>query len=427
MEQENMVQESIAQPQQKQQDVAQQAQLQVLHVFDHSVPLHSGYAFRSLAILQQQQRLNISTRQLTSSKHYLAGPAEEQIAGLTFHRTKPGLLAKLPVLSQLDVISQLERQLTRMVKQQKPDIIHAHSPSLNALAAAKVAKRFNIPLVYEMRASWEDAAVSHGSCKEGDLRYRLGQYLEKKALRSADYVVTICQGLADQIAQWGVAKDRIAVVANAVDISAFNPVVSKDQELEHSLNLQGKTVLGFLGSFYRYEGLHILLDAFARLQPQHPDLRLLLVGGGLQEAALRAQAKDLNISDYIIFTGRVDHHTISRYYSLADMFIYPRQAIRLTEMVTPLKPLEAMAQQGLVVASDIGGHRELIRHNDTGILFEPDNPAQLAIVLDELLNNREDWPRIKQNGRNFVAQERTWQHTVAAILPVYQQVLRERN
>jgi PEP-CTERM/exosortase A-associated glycosyltransferase len=405
----------------------QQGQLQVLHVFDHSVPLHSGYAFRSMAILQQQHRLNITTRQLTSSKHYLAGPDVEQVEGLSFHRTRPGLLAKLPVLNQLDVIRQLEQQLRKMVQQQKPDIIHAHSPSLNALAAAKVARQFNIPLVYEMRASWEDAAVSHGSCKEGDLRYRIGQYLEKKALRSADHVVTICQGLASQIEEWGIARDRITVVANAVDIAAFNPVTSKDQSLEQSLNLQGKTVLGFLGSFYKYEGLHILLDAFARLQPQHPELRLLLVGGGLQEAALKAQAKNLNISDAVIFTGRVDHSTISRYYSLADMFIYPRQAIRLTEMVTPLKPLEAMAQQGLVVASDIGGHRELIRHNETGILFEPDNPAQLAGVLNELLNNRDDWPRIKKNGRNFVVEERTWQHTVSAILPVYQQVLSDRK
>ncbi len=407
--------------------MAQQGQLNVLHVFDHSVPLHSGYAFRSLAILQQQQRLGIITRQITSSKHYLAGPNPEQTEGLTFQRTQPGWLAKVPVLSQLDVINQLVRQLTKMVQQQRPDIIHAHSPSLNALAAARVAKRFNIPLVYEMRASWEDAAVSHGSCKEGDLRYKVGQWLEQKALRSADYVVTICQGLATQIEHWGVASDRIAIVANAVDISAFTPVVCKDQVLEQNLNLQGKTVLGFLGSFYRYEGLHILLDAFAELQPQHPELRLLLVGGGLQEAALKAQAKALNISDNVIFTGRVDHNTISRYYSLVDIFVYPRQAIRLTEMVTPLKPLEAMAQQGLVVASDIGGHRELIRHNDTGILFEPDNPLQLAAVLSQLLANRDDWPRIKQNGRNFVAGERTWQHTVAAIMPVYEQVLRDNR
>jgi len=149
---------------------------------------------------------------------------------------------------------------------------------------------------------------------------------------------------------------------------------------------------------------------------------LLLVGGGLQEAALKAQAAALNISDAVIFTGRVPHNSVSRYYSLVDIFVYPREAIRLTELVTPLKPLEAMAQQGLVVASDIGGHRELIRHNDTGILFEADNPAKLAAVLQQLLQQRTDWSRLKNNARRFVEQERSWQHTVATILPVYQQL-----
>uniref|UniRef100_UPI002FDA3114 glycosyltransferase n=1 Tax=Arsukibacterium sp. TaxID=1977258 RepID=UPI002FDA3114 len=181
-------------------------------------------------------------------------------------------------------------------------------------------------------------------------------------------------------------------------------------------------VLGFLGSFYRYEGLHILLDALALLVPKFPALKLLLVGGGLQEAALRAQAEQLNISQAVIFTGRVAHKDISRYYSLVDIFVYPREAIRLTELVTPLKPLEAMAQQGLVVASDIGGHRELIRHNDTGVLFEADKPEKLAEVLQQLLQHPDDWGRIKANGRRFVEQERNWQQSVATILPVYQQL-----
>ncbi|MGP9801170.1 TIGR04063 family PEP-CTERM/XrtA system glycosyltransferase [Rheinheimera sp. NSM] len=404
-----------------------QGKLDVLHVFDHSAPLHSGYSFRSLAILREQQCLNINTRQLTGSKHYPAGPTEEYSEGQLFYRTQPGWLARLPLLNQWDVITQLQRRLTQLVQQQRPDIIHAHSPSLNAIAAARVAKRFSIPLVYEMRASWEDAAVSHGTCKEGDLRYRLGQWLEKRALKSADHVVTICQGLADQIAGWGINRERISIVANAVDLAAFSPQNHKDSELNTSLALQDKTVLGFLGSFYRYEGLHILLEALALLLPTQPQLRLLLVGGGLQEDALKAQAAALNISDAIIFTGRVPHNSVSRYYSLVDIFVYPREAIRLTELVTPLKPLEAMAQQGLVVASDIGGHRELIKHNETGILFAADNAAKLAEVLQQLLQQRSDWPRLKSNARRFVEQERSWQHTVATILPVYQQLAGAKN
>ncbi|MDX3772883.1 glycosyltransferase, exosortase A system-associated [Chromatiaceae bacterium AAb-1] len=402
--------------------MAVQGQLNVLHIFDHSIPLHSGYAFRSQAILQEQQRLNIDTRQLTSTKHYLPAPEHEMIEQLLFYRTRPGWLAKLPLLNQWDVIRQLSKRLEQLVQQQKPDIIHAHSPALNAIAAARVARKYGIPLVYEIRASWEDAAVSHGSCKEGDLRYRLGQWLEKRALHSADHIITICQGLADQVADWGIDRQQITIVANAVDISHFPPVTEKNRQLLGKWQLQGKTVLGFLGSFYRYEGLHLLLAAMPQLIPQYPELRLLLVGGGLQEDALKQQARQLGLQDYVIFTGRVPHQQISDYYSLVDIFVYPREAIRLTELVTPLKPLEAMAQQGLVVASDIGGHRELIQHNETGILFEPDNPAALAGVLDNLLQHKAGWPRLKQNGRYFVQQQRSWQHTVANIIPVYQQL-----
>lgn len=402
--------------------MAEQEQLHVLHVFDHSIPLHSGYAFRSLAILREQHRLHIHTRQLTGPKHYLTTPEQETVDHLLFHRTSPGLFGAVPVLQQWDVIRQLSKKIEQLVKQQRPDIIHAHSPALNALAAASVARKYNIPLVYEMRASWEDAAVSHGSCKEGDLRYRLSQWLEKKALRSADYVVTICEGLANRVRSWGIPANNITIVANAVDTSQFPVPAAKPEQLLQQWQLHGKTVLGFLGSFYRYEGLHLLLDALPSLIKDFPDLRLLLAGGGPQEEALKQQCHQLGLDNYVLFTGRIPHKQISDYYALVDIFVYPREAIPLTEIVTPLKPLEAMAQQGLVVASDIGGHRELIKHNETGILFTPDNPQALATVLHQLLTQQHDWPRLKLNGQRFVEQERSWQHTVASILPVYRQL-----
>lgn len=401
--------------------------LKVLHIFDHSVPLHSGYSFRSLAILREQHKLGIETVQLTSTKHYAQAPADEMVDGLKFYRTAPGVLAKVPVLNQWDVISTLKQRLAELITQEKPDILHAHSPSLNAIAAASVARRFGIPLVYEMRASWEDAAVSHGTCKEGDLRYRLGQWLEKKALHSADHVVTICQGLATQVQQWGIQANNISIVPNGVDIDAFPPLTERNSDLASKHQLEGKTVLGFLGSFYRYEGLHILLDALAKLKDSQPNLVLLLVGGGLQEQALKAQAEQLGISDRVIFTGRVPHQQVAQYYSLVDIFVYPRESIRLTELVTPLKPLEAMAQLGLVLASDIGGHRELIQHGETGVLFKADDAAALALSISELLANQHDWDRLKQNGRRFVEQVRNWKNSTAPYPDIYRALLQKQN
>ncbi len=131
----------------------------------------------------------------------------------------------------------------------------------------------------------------------------------------------------------------------------------------------GAEVIGFIGSFYDYEGLDDLIAAMPRLVAARPGARLLLVGGGPMEAALRAQAEASPVADAIRFVGRVPHQEVERYYGLVDVLAYPRKKMRLTDLVTPLKPLEAMAQRRLVAASDVGGHRELIEDGRTGTLF----------------------------------------------------------
>lgn len=397
--------------------------MRVLHIFDHSIPLHSGYTFRSLAILREQRRLGIETWHLTSSKHYGTDELVEEVDNYRFYRTPKGALAKLPILGQYDVVAGLKKRLHQLCDEIQPQILHAHSPSLNALAAASVAKARGIPFVYEMRASWEDAAVSHGTCKEGSLRYQISQKLEQKALRSADHVVTICQGLSDRVQSWGVPAERITVIHNGVDLDAFAPVPDKPTELVERYQLAGKTVLGFLGSFYRYEGLHLLLDALPRILESHPNLHLLLVGGGVEEQALKQQVQQLGIGDQVTFTGRVPHQQISEYYSLIDLFVYPRESILLTEIVTPLKPLEAMANHGLVLASDIGGHREMIEPGNNGYLFRPDDSQALADQAIELLNNPQQWPALRQGGRDYVEQQRCWKNSVQQIEPVYQRLV----
>ena len=400
--------------------------MRVLHIFDHSIPLHSGYSFRSLAILREQRKLGIETWHLTSSKHYGNDSLIEEIDGYRFYRTPKGPLAGLPIIGQYDVVAGLKKRLTKLCDEIKPDILHAHSPSLNALAASSVAKVRGLPFVYEMRASWEDAAVSHGTCREGSLRYKLSQRLERAALNSADHVVTICQGLSERVQSWGVPAERITVIHNGVDLNAFTPTEKKHPELTVQYQLQDKIVLGFLGSFYRYEGLHVLLDALPQMLEALPNLHLLLVGGGPEERALKQQAERLGLTQQITFTGRIPHQQINDFYSLIDLFIYPRESILLTEIVTPLKPLEAMANKGLVIASDIGGHREMIEHGSNGFLFPPDNPQALAKTAIELLQQPKNWPQLQQAGREYVEQQRCWKKSVGQIKPVYQRLMEAR-
>ncbi len=386
--------------------------MRILHILDHSIPLHSGYTFRTLAILREQRKLGWDTAHLTSPKHSAPSAPEETVDGWHFYRTPPASGPRLPGLAEVALMKATQTRLLELARRLRPQILHAHSPVLNAIPALRVGKLLGIPVVYEVRAFWEDAAVDHGSTHEGSMRYRLTRRLETHALRQARHVFTICEGLRGDIVARGIPSSKVTVIPNAVDIESFEPGGTPDAALQARLGLAGATVLGFIGSFYAYEGLDLLLAALPGLLQQRPDVRVLLVGGGPQEAALKAQAAALGVADKVVFTGRVPHAEVQRYYDLIDVLAYPRHSMRLTELVTPLKPLEAMAQGRLLVASDVGGHRELIRDGETGFLFRAGSAPALAQAIVDVLARRADWPRLRAAGRRFVEAERNWQHSV---------------
>jgi PEP-CTERM/exosortase A-associated glycosyltransferase len=394
----------------------------VLHVLDHSIPLHSGYTFRTRAILREQRKIGWQTFHLTGPKQGDCHVDEEQVDGLHFYRTRPAL-QRLPGWRELALMSQIERRLLEVARWVRPHLLHVHSPVLNALPSLRVARRLGIPMAYEVRAFWEDAAVDHGSTREGSARYRLTHWLETRALRQAQQVFTICEGLRGDIVGRGIASDKVAVIPNAVDLEAFTVDGKPDGVLKSQLGLGRGEVIGFIGSFYAYEGLDLLLDAMPRLLALQPDASVLLVGGGPQAAALKAQVRRLDLVDKVVFTGRVPHNDVQRYYDLIDVLAYPRHSMRLTELVTPLKPLEAMAQGRMLVASDVGGHRELIRHRDTGFLFQAGSADSLSTTLAELLSQRERWPALRAAARRYVELERNWASSVAHYRAPYQRLV----
>lgn len=397
--------------------------MRILHILDHSLPLHSGYAFRSVAILREQQALGWETFHLTTPRQGACACAEEEVDGWHFFRTLGTTPSAVPGMGEVREMAATARRIASVARKVKPDILHAHSPVLNALPALAVGRRLGIPVVYEMRASWEDAAVDHGSTREGSLRYRLSRTLETFALRGADQITTICEGLRRDIEARGIRAGKITLIPNAVDTASFSFDLPPDESLRRELGLEGATVLGFAGSFYAYEGLDLLIEAMAEILPRQPALRLLLVGGGSHEPLLRRLAAGLGVSGKIVFTGRVPNAQVQRYYSLIDVLAYPRRSMRLTESVTPLKPLEAMAQGRILVASDVGGHRELIRDGETGFLFPAGDASALARTLESVLARRDDWDRVRTAGRRFVEAERTWKHSVARYVDVYARAL----
>lgn len=400
--------------------------MRILHVFDHSIPLHSGYTFRSYGILSEQHHRGWDTVHVTTPRHTRPGPAVEEVDGLRFYRTpKPeGISARIPVVRELAEISATARRLHEVIGETRPDIIHAHSPVLNALAALRAARRAGLPMVYEIRAFWEDAAAAHGTCREGDLRYRTTMALESYAARQADAVTVICEGLKSDLIRRGVSADKITIIPNAVDLSKFSGVKPRDQALAASLGLSDAKVLGFIGSFYDYEGLDTLLEALPLIRAELPQVRLLLVGGGPQEDHLKKLAQARGLNDIVLFTGRVPHHEVDRYYSLVDLSVYPRKSMRLTDLVTPLKPLEAMAELKMVAASDVGGHRELIRDGFNGHLFKADDPADLArCVVRVLKSDPAERTALLERARHYVETERSWAQSVANYERVYPPLL----
>jgi PEP-CTERM/exosortase A-associated glycosyltransferase len=392
--------------------------VKILHVLDHSIPLHSGYTFRTAAILREQRAAGWDTVHLTSPKQGASPDSVEDVDGLRFHRC-PADIDGPPVLREWHLMKALESRLEALARESRPDLLHAHSPALNAIPAIRVGRRLGIPVVYEVRAFWEDAAVDHGTTSEGSLRYRATRALETWALRRVDHVFTICEGLRADIVDRGIAATKVTVIPNAVDVDSFQLSGEADPKLRESLGLTGCTVVGFVGSFYAYEGLDLLVEAFAMLMAARPDLRLLLVGGGPQEERLQGRAQQLGVADRVIFTGRVPHGQVSRYYDLIDLLAYPRHSMRLTELVTPLKPLEAMAQGRVFVASDVGGHRELITDGETGRLFAAGSADALARAVTEMLDGRDRWPAMRAAGRDFVERVRNWRRSVANYAPVY--------
>ncbi len=402
----------------------------ILHILDHSLPLHSGYCFRTRAIMKSQIASGLHVAGVTGVRQdqhgYEATAPLEQADGLDFFRTLADVNGPSPVKEWRE-ISVFADRIAEVVQQWQPDVLHAHSPVLNGLAALRVAQKTGLPLVYEIRAFWEDAAVGNGTGREGSPRYWLTRQLENHVVHSADAVAVICEGLKSDLVTRGVAKQKITVSPNGVDMKLFGNPPEPDEALRNDLGLPGKSVLGFIGSFYDYEGLDDLIAAMPLLQNICPEAHLLLVGGGPMEEALIQQVESSTAASAITFTGRVPHEDVERYYGLMDIMVYPRKSMRLTELVTPLKPLEAMAQGRIVAASDVGGHHELIEDGITGTLFPAGSPEKIAQKLADLLKNRAQWPQTIEAAQKFVEADRNWSSNILRYNPVYQRLIAHKS
>lgn len=389
--------------------------LSILHILDHSLPILSGYSIRSRDILAAQAARGWTVHALTGARHRQDGFACASVNGIPHYR----MTSAPPRRGRLgqEVVA-LVRHILAVAKVTRPDILHVHSPPVTGLAAAIAARLLGLPLVYEVRAFWEDAAVANGQTEFLSLRYRVTRALEGRVLAWADAIIALCPGLATDMRARGIPPEKITLVPNGVPRSAFASL-PPDRHLAEALGLADADILAFAGSLYAYEGVADLMAAMPLLVAQHPRATLLILGDGPEAGALRAAARTSPVAAHIRMMGAVPPEAVDAYYALAQLMVYPRRSLRLTELVTPLKPIEAMAKAKPVVLSDIGGHRDLLCQKDIGIFVPPSDPVALATRLAQMLADAPLRQMAAQAGQAYVAAHHDWTRLVDHYEAVY--------
>ena len=310
----------------------------------------------------------------------------------------------------------LKRRLRHLVSILKPDVIHAHTPWLSARPAFDVAQEQGIRFVYEVRGFWEESSVAGNSRYKHGWRYRRIISNEDYLLQRTKHIVAISQGIKNNLAEKELGnKENIVVVPNGVDTTLFKPR-SKNKKLIHEYNLNGKVVIGYISSLRKLEGIDTLIRALLHM---NNNSIVMIVGDGPEKSKLSNLAKEIGLADRVIFTGRVPHDEVFDYYSIIDIFTIPRIDAKVCHIVTPLKPLEAMAMGKCVLASRVGGLTEMISDGETGLTFEPENDEDLAKKLNLLINNEDLRKSLGQTAVEFVKKERNWDTLCKRYFDVY--------
>jgi glycosyltransferase involved in cell wall biosynthesis len=398
-----------------------------------SLPYSSvGYATRSHGLITGMQAAGCDVRAYTRCgfpfdfKPELEAQAVSEIDlvdGVEYHRLlEGGRRGSTESEYLLACVEAYERVLIA----ENPAIVHAASNYVTALPALIAARRLGLPFIYEIRGFWEITRSSRDNEFENSARYALMRHFEGVVAQAADHVFTLTSAMREELVRRGVEAGKITLVHNGVDPQRFVPL-SPNRELAERIGLApGVPVIGYVGSFVDYEGLDDLIQACALVAKGNLAFRLLLVGDGAEMAHLRQLTTQVGLEEHVLFTGRVPHEDVEGYYSLVDICPFPRKPWEVCEMVSPLKPFEAMAMRKAVVVSSTHALREIVNHGETGLVFDKGSPEALAETLRRLLSDHELRERLAENGRLWATQHRSWQASGRVVAEGYRALLEDR-
>jgi glycosyltransferase involved in cell wall biosynthesis len=410
---------------------AKAGQIAVHHHLTNSLPhTQSGYTLRSHAILTAQRaaglRLSATTRAgYPLSIGALGARGTDLVDGVGYRRLVP---RSLPADHRRRLDDGVDL-LVRVLEKEQPDVVHATTPWTTGDAARAAAHRLGLPWVYEVRGLPEETwAASHATPEARDRataseRYALIRAKETELAFAADHVVTLSGTMRDELVGRGVPPERIAVVPNAVDEALLTTPALSPAEARAELGLPvGGAVIGTVSSIVGYEGLDTVLRTVAALRSRGLDVSALIVGDGVARPGLLRLAEELGISEHAHLPGRVPRDVARTYIAALDVLTVPRRPDRVTRLVTPLKPLEAMAIGRPVVASDLPALAEVLSPLDggspAGLLVSPDDVDAWADAVAGLLEEGDRRESLVTAGRE-VASERTWSRLVTRYADVY--------
>ncbi|HSS35147.1 MAG TPA: glycosyltransferase family 4 protein [Patescibacteria group bacterium] len=399
----------------------------VLHLLTNSLPYRqAGYTVRSQDVGRCQLEAGLDPQMATRagfprSAGVRGAPLQEVVEGLSYWRLAPDLA---PGTGPSDVVTRTVEAAAQLVERLRPAVLHPATNFLNGQAALALRDRYGTPVVYEVRGFLEETWRSRVDEDVADSdRYRAARDVETAVMRDADAIVTLSETMrADILGRAGVDADRVVVVPNAVDATRFLPG-PRDEALAARLGLGDDPVIGYISSFTAYEGIVYLIKATAELLRRGRRVRCLLVGDGEERSALEEAARAAGLSDRsVVFTGRVERTTVQAYYRLIDVFVVPRTNDRVSQLVTPLKPYEAMAMERALVVSGVGALLEVVTDGETGRSFRPEDPVSLADVLEPLLDDPAERARLGQAARRWVVSNRSWQQNGARYRALYERL-----
>jgi glycosyltransferase involved in cell wall biosynthesis len=385
----------------------------VLHLVNDALPTTSaGYTIRTHEIVLAQQAAGLDPHVVTRcgfpvTQGTLDGRRLVTLDGIPYHRLLPW---RMP--SRADKAADLALEMAaRLTEQLRPAVLHAASNYVNAVVALAIGKRYGLPVVYEVRGFWEDTWLSRhpdGTNLASSELYQRSRDLETRCMLAADLVVTLGEAMREEIVARGVPADKVLIVPNAVSEDFLQPLPDATALRKELGIAPNEHVVGEVSSLVPHEGIGTLLEATRLLKDRGLKVRTLIVGDGPERPALQRQAADLGLGEAAIFTGRVPAAKVREFHALLDVFVVPRTPDRVCQLVTPLKPVEAMASGLCVVTSEVKALAEIIKPDVTGALTIPQDPVALADSLELLVCSPDIRRKLGDNAREWVARDRTW-------------------